>query len=217
MIVLVLIVLWLIVLSLRLRLVFVPDEELVEDLQQLLYLIHTLKHFFLLANLSWDFLAPLILSVTFEEGLLHLPLAVVSSSLGRGGVASLSACVRGGACLTAPLRTFLALFNLFLSLLEDLMRLNLTKNYLSVVSACRTLDLLCQRGELVDRIGNFLREAEDQCPNQQEEDDAAADHYGYQIFELVVDLLLQINGTFRLLLVGDSFLLEHHDHIVDLL
>ena len=89
-IVLVLIVLWLIVLSLRLRLVFVSDEELVEDLQQLLYLIHTLKHFVLLADLSGDFLAALILSVTVEEVLLHLPLAVVSSTLGRGGVASLS-------------------------------------------------------------------------------------------------------------------------------
>jgi hypothetical protein len=89
-IVLVLIVLWLIVLSLRLRLVFVSDKELVEDLQQLLYLIHTLKHFVLLADLSGDFLAALILSVTVEEVLLHLPLAVVSSTLGRGGVASLS-------------------------------------------------------------------------------------------------------------------------------
>jgi hypothetical protein len=71
-------------------LVFVTDKELVEDLQQLLYLIHTLNHFVLLADLSGDFLAALILSVTVEEVLLHLPLAVVSSTLGRGGVASLS-------------------------------------------------------------------------------------------------------------------------------
>ena len=46
--------------------------------------------------------------------------------------------------MTAPLRSVFALADLLLSLLEDLMRLNLIKNYLSVVSAGRTLDLLCQ-------------------------------------------------------------------------
>ena len=61
-----LIVLRLVVLGLRLRLVFISDEELVEDLQQLLYLVHTLKHLVLLADLSGGFLATLILCVTVE-------------------------------------------------------------------------------------------------------------------------------------------------------
>jgi hypothetical protein len=216
--ILVLIVLRLVVLGLRLRLVFVTDEELVKDLQQLLYLVHTLKHLVLLANQSWEFLAALFLCVTVEEFLLHLPIAVVSSILGRGGVALVSPCYprRRRGCLAALLRSVFALAYLFLSLLEDIMRLNLIKNDFSVVPACRTLDLLCQRGELVDRIGNFLGEPQDKGPNQQEEDDAAADHYSYQVFELIVDLLLQRNCTI-LLLVKVGHTLQHHDHVVDLL
>lgn len=118
--------------------------------------------------------------------------------------------------MAASLRSVLAFAYLFLSLLEDIMRLNLIKNNFSVVPPCRTLDLLCQRGELVDRIGNFLGEPEDKGPNQQEEDDAAADHYGYQVFELIVNLLLKRNCTILLLVrVGQP--LQHHDHIVYLL
>ena len=65
-IVFVLVVLRLILLSGRLWLVPASHEELVEDFEKLLYLVHTLKYLVLLADLSGGFLATLILCVTVE-------------------------------------------------------------------------------------------------------------------------------------------------------
>ena len=104
---------------------------------------------------------------------------------------------------------------LLLNILEDLMRLNLGQDNLPVISSGRPLYLLCQRSQLVDGVGDLFGESEDHGPDQQEEDDAAADDYPYQVFELLVDFIVQLDRARSLLYAGDCHLLKHDDGIVD--
>jgi hypothetical protein len=80
------------------------------------------------------------------------------------------------------------------------MRLNFVEYYLAVISARGSLDLFCQRCELIDWIGNFLSESKDQCPYQDEKHDTTADDYCDQILELKVDFLFELYGAGLLLI-----------------
>jgi len=156
-VILVLVILHRVVIRAWLRLVPAANEEVVEDLKQLLYLILALEE-----RLFSRHLSPRLpkLGTLFNQGLIHV---VVSAS--------------PGAALLPERSLTVAPHYLLLSLLEDGMAFNDVEDLLSAVSARRLLNHLGQVRKLLDRVGNLLSEPQNDRPYQQEEDHTSCENY----------------------------------------
>lgn len=177
-VVFVLVVLHLILFSARFRLVPAANEELIKDLQKLLYLIHTLEQSFLLLDL-WQTLFLVFLSVFLQQSpsqtLCHVTrgwFSQVIRLLGHHGLFSGDHTSWGG-------HLHIEFRELLFCLLEYVMCLDCIQDLFTTVSTGSLFDHLCKVCQLLDRVSDLLGESQYQHPNDQEKKDTACNDYDH--------------------------------------